>query len=207
VIYISVPTAATRAIVPLATGIFTAILAQFGAETVAAFGVSQKIEFLALTLTTSLAIVYGPYAGQNLGAGKVDRVWRGLTLGYRFSMLSGIVLWGGLTLTAPLLGRIFTDNPAVIREIAWYLRIVPAGYGLYGVFLIAVSVMYVLHRPLEAAGLSLIQMFVLSVPLALAGARFFGAPGVFGAIGVSYMASGFLARRMLTRMLIQFEGR
>jgi len=59
----------------------------------------------------------------------------------------------------------------------------------------------VMKRPLQAAGLSVLEMFGLSVPLALLGSYLFGTVGVFAAIAFSYTVTGLVALWTIRREL------
>jgi hypothetical protein len=63
--------------------------------------------------------------------------------------------------------------------------------------------MNVLNKPLQAAGLALIQMFAFYVPLAYVGSHLYGPPGVFGALALAYLGAGIAAHFVLNRYLSQ----
>ena len=193
VMHVGLPNAGTRMIIPLGNGFITRVIAGYGAAAVAGYGVATRIEFFSLAALNALAAVIGPFIGQNLGAGKPERVRTGFTVSGYFSLLAG----GGLFLLyLPLAGRIaavFNADPQVTAAAALYLRIVSAAYAAQGFYLVAAAGLNVLRRPFEAAGLSLLQMFGLSVPLALLGSRVYGIPGVFAAVGVSYAVTGLVS--------------
>ena len=62
--------------------------------------------------------------------------------------------------------------------------------------MISVSVMNALRKPFKAAAVMIAQMFLIYIPLALAGSRMFGLTGVFGALLFSYMISAAAARHL-----------
>lgn len=193
VMHVGLPNAGTRMIIPLGNGFITRVIAGYGAAAVAGYGVATRIEFFSLAALNALAAVIGPFIGQNLGAGKPERVRTGFTVSGYFSLLAGGVLF---LLYLPLAGRIaavFNADPQVTAAAALYLRIVSAAYAAQGFYLVAAAGLNVLRRPFEAAGLSLLQMFGLSVPLALLGSRVYGIPGVFAAVGVSYAVTGLVS--------------
>jgi Na+-driven multidrug efflux pump len=111
----------------------------------------------------------------------------------KFSLGWGLFIFILLAVLARPIASMFNKNPAVISAIVKYLRIVPLGYGFYGILVLAASVLNVLKKPFHAAFLSVVQMFLLCIPMACAGSRFFGLPGIFTAIAVSYFVSGIMA--------------
>ncbi|MCK4925644.1 MAG: MATE family efflux transporter, partial [Spirochaetes bacterium] len=205
ILYIGIPAASTRIIIPLATGVITRLLSAYGPETVAGYGVASRIEFFLLTVVLALSAVLAPFVGQNWGAGRHDRVRNGIKFSKQFSLVYGVVLIGVLALIARPLASIFSKDDTVITNIATYLRIVPFGYGLQGVLLICVSAMNVLNKPLHAVLLSLVQMFVVYIPLAYLGSNLFGVRGVYGALAISYLLSGIFSHLILNRILDKNE--
>jgi putative MATE family efflux protein len=201
ILFIGIPTAATRIILPLAMGVVTRLVASYGAESVAAFGVATRIEFFSLTVVRALSSVLMPFVGQNWGAGKYMRVRNGIHYSNRVALGWGVVMFGVLALAARPLAGIFNDNPSVVANITLYLRIVPIGYGLYGIILLAAATLNVLHRPFHAAALSLVHMFVLYIPLAIAGSHLLGLGGIFGGLLVSFLAGGLIAHLLVKSVL------
>lgn len=203
VLYIGVPAAATKIIIPVGIGVITGIVSSFGTEAVAGFGVSSRIEFFALASVAALASVLGPFVGQNWGAGRQERMERGVRLSNGFSFVWGIAMWVLLAAAARPIASLFTKDEAVITVTATYLRIVPIVYCLQGVFLLATSTLSVLHRPFHAAALGIGQMFVLCLPLVYGGAQTFALRGAFSAIAVSYVFAGIISYRILNKILVR----
>jgi len=207
ILYVGVPAAASRVIVPLGIAAITRIIAAGGSKGVAAFGVATKIEFLAMAVIFALSSVLGPFVGQNWGAGRRDRLERAISLSNRFSLLWGIGVFAVLALPARLIAGLFSGDPAVVEAIVVYLRTAAAAYCLFGIFITSSFVMNVLHRPLQASALAIGQTFLLTVPMAWAGGRLAGLAGAFGGIGLSYAISGVAAWLVLRRILAHLEAR
>lgn len=207
ILYVGIPAAATRAIVPLGIGALTAIIAALGPKAVAAFGVAIKIEFLALAVVFALSSVLGPFVGQNWGAGGRERLRRAIALSNRFSFVWGLGVSAALAAAARPIASVFSADPDVAAAIALYLRTAAAAYCLLGVFVVSSFVMNVLRRPLHSAALAIGQTFLLTVPLAWAGGRLAGLGGLFAGIAVSYALAGAAAWLALRRILLTLEER
>jgi Na+-driven multidrug efflux pump len=205
ILYIALPTAGTRVIVPFSIGVITRLLASYGPEAVAGFGVAMRIEFLAMTVIFALATVVGPFVGQNLGAGRLDRVHVGLKYSKRFSMAWGAALFAVLAISGRWIAPLFSDNADVVSATVLYLMIVPACYGVQGVLQFSTTALNVLQRPLHAATLMIIQMFALYLPLAYLGSHLFGIAGVFLGVVVAYFIGGLAGHIALGRVLIAEE--
>ncbi len=201
ILYIALPTAFTRVMRPVMVGIITALLASYGTEPVAAFGVVFRIEFFAFSVIIALASVLAPFVGQNLGAKQIGRLSKGMRYSKKFSLFWGILLFLVFYVFAQSIASFFSKNQDVAKYITFYLRVVPIGYGLYGVLLLVNSALNVLHRPFQAAFLMFIQMFVLCIPLAFLGSNIFGVGGIFSAILISYILSGLIAFIYMDRKL------
>ena len=201
IMYIGLPVAATRLLSPIAMGVIIALIATYGHEAVAAFGVGIRIEFLAMAVIFALSTVIGPFVGQNLGAGRYDRVKLGVKYSNGFSLIWGVVMFVLLAVTARPVASIFNDDPVVISIIMLYLWMVPIGYALFGVFQISTVTLNVLNKPVHAAILMVIQMFVLYIPLVYVGSYLFGLPGIFGAIVLAYSLSGIASHFVIKRVL------
>ena len=201
ILYIGLPTAGTRMIIPIGIGVITRLIASYGEEPVAAFGVSSRIEFFAVSVIAALSAVLAPFVGQNWGASKYDRVRTGLKYSKQFSIAWNFVIFIILAVFARPIAAIFSENSIVVSTIVVYLRIVPFGYGLCGVLMLSTSVLNVLNKPIHATILIVMQMFILYIPMAFIGSYFFGIQGIFIALALSYFVSGIVAHIVQSRIM------
>jgi putative MATE family efflux protein len=201
ILHIGLPVAGTRLLSPIAMGVIISLVASYGHEAVAAFGVGIRIEFFALTVVFALSTVMGPFVGQNWGARRFERVNLGVRYSTVFSLVWGVAMFTVLALAARPIASLFNDDPQVISIIMLYLWIVPIGYALFGVFQISTMTLNVLNRPGPAAVLMIIQMFILYIPLAYLGSYLFGLAGIFAAIVLAYSLSGIASHFVLKRVL------
>lgn len=197
VLFIGLPVAGARIIIPITIGIITRIVSSYGIKAVAGFGVASRLEFFSLAVIHALASVFGPFIGQNLGAKKYNRVHTAINISHRFTIFWELVIWIILISLRNQIAGIFNKDPQVISTIALYLAIVPLSYALQGIFVLSTTALNVMHKPLQAASLTIIQMFLLCIPLALLGSHLFGLTGIFVAIALSYIVSGIISRLVL----------
>jgi putative MATE family efflux protein len=205
VLYVGIPMAATRMIVPIGAGIVTRIVSEYGPNAVAGYGVATRLEFFSLAVVNALAAVMGPFIGQNIGAKKLSRVREGYTAGMRICAAVGGFFFIVFLILARPIASVFTDAPDVIAVTTTYVRIVSLVYALQGIYLISVPALNVLRMPLRAAGLGVLEMFVLVVPLSLFGSWLFGLTGVFSAIAVSYAITGIVSTIVFRRSTREVE--
>ena len=179
VLYVGGPNAVTNVIMPLGSGLITRLVAGHGVAAVAGFGVSTRVDMLALAPLMALGAVLGPFVGQNWGAGRLDRVASAARDVQAFALILGAFTLGVLFLFGRDIAGMFNSDQAVLDVAARYLSIVPLAYGFIGVLMLTNTCLNALNRPLYAATLTLVQMLVLYVPLAHLGERFFGLTGIF----------------------------
>jgi putative MATE family efflux protein len=189
ILHVGIPAAGTNIIVPLGATIITALLARFGPEAVAGFGVASRIESLMLVIFYALSAIIGPFVGQNFSAGRDDRILRALRLCTLFCLASSVAFALLLGITSSLIPQLFTDSDDVAAVTRLFLLIVPVSYGTYGMVMIMNASFNGLGHPMPAVWISLTRILLLYVPLALAGAALFGIAGVF----VAYAAANLLA--------------
>ena len=91
----------------------------------------------------------------------------------------------------------FSDDPNVVDTVVWYLRIVPIGYGAQGACRLVSSVFNAVNRPMTASALNVIRLFVLLVPLALAGRSLFEIQGLFAGVAVANLLAAAVAVAVL----------
>lgn len=72
-------------------------LNKFGPIKMAAFTAAQKVEQMVTVAAGSIGVTMANYGGQNLGAGRVDRIKQGVTkaclLSIAFAVIAGILAW------------------------------------------------------------------------------------------------------------------
>ncbi len=199
VLHVGLPAAGTNVIIPASTAVVVAMIAGFGHQAVAGFGAASRIEGLSLVVFFAMSAVIGPFVGQNLGAGKQDRIDEANRRCAVFCLLFGLSVAAVLALFAKPLMALFSDDTRVLEVGAAYLWIVPVSYGAAGIVMVVNAAFNGLGRPFPAVAVSTLRMVVLYLPLAWAGGRLLGVYGIFAAAAVSNMLAGIMAYVWLTR--------
>ena len=192
ILHVGLPAAGTNAIVPVGLAVITAMIARFGPEAVAGFGVASRIESLVLVMYYALSAVIGPFVGQNLSAGKEDRIQLSLRLCAAFCVSSGLFIAVLLALLSGFLPTLFSDNEAVMSVTRMFLWIAPISYGAYGIVMVVNAAFNGLGNPMPGVIISVTRILVLYVPLAMLGMRFYGIAGIFAAYAVANIISGVI---------------
>ena len=190
ILYVGLPAAASSMINPISIGVITSLLATFGAEAVAAFGVASRIESFALIAVLALSASIAPFVGQNWGAKKYARVGKALQLSFLFCLFWGLMAAAVLAVTAPTLVAFFNQNPDIVAIASRYLWIVPISYAAAGIIYVASSAFNALGKPIPSVVMTVARMFVLYIPLAYFGGQLYGVNGIFAAACISNLIVG-----------------
>lgn len=201
ILHVGIPAAGTNAIVPIATAIITAMIAGYGPEAVAGFGVASRIESLVLVMFYALSAVIGPFVGQNLSVGNQARILESMRLSMWFCVGAGLLVAGLLALSANFLPTIFSDNEAVISVTRLFLWIAPIGYAGYGLVMTINAAFNGLGKPMPGVVVSLMRTIILYVPLAIIGRHYYGMAGIFGAYAAANIITGFVAYAWVKRTI------
>ena len=204
---IGLPAAGANMLTPLSMAVMTAIVATYGAPAVAGFGAGARLESLACIVILALSMSLPPFISQNFGAGRMDRV----RSAYRQALFAVLVLqaliYFVLLLCLPLIQQAFARDEEVAQVLAWFVWIMPLGYGVQGWVILTNSSMNALHLPLRALILSMVRLFALFLPISYVGSVLGGLPGLFIGGVIANVITAALAYRWFMRILDQHEER
>ena len=190
---IGIPAMATNTIIPVANGIVVAMLAAYGTDAVAGFGIAMRIEPIALIAFYALSAVASPFAGQNFGAGEYPRVGEALKVITIFCAGLGLLLAAALAiLSRPLVG-LFSEATDIARIAVHYLWIVPISYGAYGLVMSVNATFNGMGYPLPGVVLSAARVLFIFLPLAFSARALIGLEGLFVASALSNVIVGGIA--------------
>lgn len=123
IIHLGLPSGIQNSIIAFANVIVQSNINRFDVNAVAGCGSYAKVEGFAFLPITCFAMALTTFVGQNLGAGKIDRVKKGTRFGIVCSVilaeLIGAIIWW----KAPLFIQFFNDNAQVIHYGAKQARI------------------------------------------------------------------------------------
>lgn len=114
IIQIGLPTGIQNMVISFSNILIQASINQYGATAVAGFSAYLKIDGFNILPVLSISMAITTFIGQNYGAGKYDRMkkgmWVTLMMGVVYTVLTGILL---LTFSEPIM-RLFSKDPGVI---------------------------------------------------------------------------------------------
>ena len=145
--------------------ITTYFLQFYGESTVAAFGVTTRIEQIVLMPTFGLYAAIMALVGQNNGAGKFDRIVETMrtciSIGLALNIISSILIY----LFAGPLMRIFTSDEAVIEIGVQCIHIFAWIQWCYLITLTHLGMLQAIKRPMYGFFESVIRKVILPLPL------------------------------------------
>jgi Na+-driven multidrug efflux pump len=112
--------------------ILTRLVARFGTDALAGYGIGTRLEFLLVPLAFAIGVASVPLVGMAIGAGRIERARR---VTWAAAMLAAALLGvlGLLMAVAPdLWSRLFTDDAGALAAAASYFRWAGPCYGLFG---------------------------------------------------------------------------
>ena len=153
----------------------------FGTTIMAAFAAAVKIDAFAYLPVQDFGNAFSIFIAQNYGAGKNDRIRKGIRCAVAASVLFSLaVSFLVFVFAGPLMGLFIDSGEAsVIAEGTRYLRIEGSFYALIGLLFL----LYGLYRAIGNPGMSVI-LTVVSLGTRVALAYALSAVPVFGVVGI-----------------------
>ncbi len=190
ILQVGLPTGARQVLLSVGFMALIRIVARFGSDAVAAYGLGVRLNQVAILPCLGIATAVITLVGQNVGAGKTDRAsettWK--------ASLCAMVAMEAIGVTFFLFPRflmgIFTDDAQVIRYGSSLLRIVSLTHMFTGLGIVIAAAFQGAGRALPALALTLLRLLIIAVPLALLLSHFYGVRGVWMAIAAAAVLSG-----------------
>ncbi|MGI9291158.1 MAG: MATE family efflux transporter, partial [Gammaproteobacteria bacterium] len=191
--HIGLPAMLTNTIVPISNAIIVAMIATYGVDAVAGFGVAIRIEPIILIAFYSLSAVSSPFMGQNFAAGEIDRLDEARKVIGKFCIITGISLALVLVVLADFLTGLFSDTETIQTVAVDYLWIMALSYGGYGMVMSTCAGFNGVGYPIPGVVISVFRALILFLPLALLGQWVLGLNGIFIAAAVSNIVMGVVS--------------
>lgn len=158
IIKIGLPTGFQNMVISLSNILVQSSVNSFGANAIAGFGAYMKVDGFNVLPVTSFGMAATTFVGQNFGAGKTERVKRGmwmtLGIGILYTITTGILL----LIFSETIMHLFSNDPAVIA------------YGQQAMhffcpFYWVLSILHALSGTVRGTGKSIPPMVVLLISL------------------------------------------
>lgn len=166
IVSLGLPSGITQAIFSSAMIIVQSLTNSFGEQFIAANVIVMRVDGFAMMPNFSFGTAMTTYSGQNVGAGKMDRVTKGAKQGTLMAVGCSTVITGAILIFGKYLMGIFTDTAELVEMSRYLMGILAVGY-------IAVAVTQSLSGVMRGAGdtvtpmwISLITTVAIRVPIA-----------------------------------------
>ena len=166
IIQIGVPSGVTQAIMACSMMVVQSLTNSMGEMVIAANVIIMRVDGFAMMPNFSFGQAMSVYTGQNVGAGKWDRVQSGVRQGSGIAQAFAVAITVVLLFLNKYLFAIFTETTALIDLAGGMMRIMAVGY-------IAVSITQVLGGVMRGAGdtvtpmwISIITTVAMRIPVA-----------------------------------------
>jgi putative MATE family efflux protein len=163
---IGFPSIVQQSAISLGMAAVTSFVNSFGETATAAFGAAGRIDSLAFLPAMSIGMSVSVIAGQNLGAGKNERVFRAFRWGIFMTLcISGFFSIFFLSIPGPLVS-IFTTDKRVIEIGSTYLRIVGTSSIMFAVMQVSNGVINGAGHTMVTLIFTILAMWGIRVPFA-----------------------------------------
>lgn len=182
---IGLPTSVQQCAIALGLIALLGIVNGFGTDTLTAYGAAGKIDTIITQAVLTLSGALAAFCGQNIGAGRFDRVRKGLRFTMLVNVIFSVVTFTAIYFFGEEMMRAFTNDLAVIAIGKEYLLII-------GGFFIVHGALNIYNGALRGAGdtiftmvTSLLCLWLIRIPLAYQLSAWYGRQGIWWAIGIS----------------------
>lgn len=153
ILELGIPSGVQQSIISLSNVIVQANVNLYGAMAMAGFGAYNKIDGFVVLPLQSFCMAATTFTGQNIGAGKPERVKKGVKQGMIICLIYTVVISIALFLESRTILSIFSDEPGVIRYgMITMIIMVP--------FYVLLSIHQILMGTLRGAGKSMQTMLI-----------------------------------------------
>ena len=154
IIKIGLPAGIQNTVISLSNTVVQSSVNAFGSAAMAGFAAYMKIDGFNILPVLSLSLAMTTFTGQNLGAGKIDRVKRGMWITLGMGVVYTIATGALLLMFDKQIMRLFTDNADAIAYGRLTMKYFCPFYFLLGI-------MHVLAGTVRGAGKSVPPMVIM----------------------------------------------
>jgi len=177
----AIPATVQMSIITISDMTLQAVVNTYGTAMIVAYGVCIKVEGIGWELTTAVGSAVGTFTGQNIGAGDMGRVRKGIRSAHLLNVIATGAFGVAVYASAPVIMKAFTESQEAIRYGVEYMRI-------FSCFFLAGGLVVVFQYFLRSAGdvLFTLLMGVSEVITRIGLALFL--PGLVGHMGLWFVS-------------------
>lgn len=182
--------------------ILSFLVASFGTETIAAYGVGSNVLQVVTIPAMGISMAVSTLVGQNIGAGNIERAARITRLGavYGFCLLSAVGVLAYIFSEA-IVGFFIPNDAGVIAAGAEFIRVMCLAWGGIGIQLSIVAAFRASGNMLIAMVIALVSQWMLQFPLAYVLSKHTGlaAAGLWWSFPLTNIATALVALAWFAR--------
>ncbi|WP_449254946.1 MATE family efflux transporter [Bosea sp. (in: a-proteobacteria)] len=190
---------------PIANAVFAGVVARFGDAAVAALAIMDRLVPVAFGAVFALSGAVGPILGQNWGAGRFDRMRRGLTDSAIFATGCVLVAWLLLLSLRGLIVSVFQAQGLTAELVDFFCLIAGPMWLFVGMLFVANAAFNNLGMPFLSTLFSWGRATLGTMPFAFAGAQMAGPKGALAGSALGAVAFGVLALVFAYRGIARLE--
>lgn len=164
----------------------TSLVNDFGSVASASFVAASKLDAFATMPSFNISLALASFVGQNMGAGKMDRVKKG----FHSALVIGVAITAIFTILVMIFAKyvimLFLSSDLYIAGGMLYIYLVAPSY-------IIQATMFIINGVIRGAGdtffsmvATLLTMWVFRIPIAIFLSMFLGVKGVYLSIGIGF---------------------
>lgn len=180
ILKIGLPTGVQNIVISLSNVIVQSSVNSFGAVAMAGFAAYIKVDGFNILPVLSFSMAATTFVGQNVGAGRLDRVKKGMyvsvAMGIIYTVCTGILL---LTFAPQVIG-VFTQNGKVVEYGVYIMKFFCPFYWMLGI-------LHILAGTIRGTGKTMQAMVVFLLSLCI-----FRVLWIWGAMSVSHKIGGVM---------------
>jgi len=203
----AIPAATGQAITAIGFGVMNGVIYSFGEETVAAFGVGNRLLSMVLHPVMAMGAILSAYIGQNIGAlnpARAKETFRKcMTLSVTLMVVGSALI---LMVREPLAAIFMGDDPIALKLTVDYMFFILIGLPLMAVFQSFIGTYNGTGNTQYTFILSVTRLWVIRIPLVLIMAHFFpgrGSQVVWEAMLISNLLIALLGYMLYLRIDFQ----
>ncbi len=163
IVKIGLPTGIQNIVISLSNVIIQSSVNSFGAVAMAGFAAYIKVDGFNILPVLSFSMAATTFTGQNIGAGRIDRVKRGMyvstAMGIIYSIAAGILL----LLFAPQVIGVFTKNAAVVEYGVYIMKFFCPFYWMLGILHILAGTIRGTGKTMQAMAVFLFSLCLFRI--------------------------------------------
>ncbi|MGP1416117.1 MAG: MATE family efflux transporter [Treponema sp.] len=171
----------------------TSLVNDFGSVASASFVAASKLDAFATMPSFNISLALASFVGQNMGAGKMDRVKKG----FHSALAIGVAITAIFTILVMIFAKyvmmLFLSSDLYIAGGMLYIYLVAPSY-------IIQATMFIINGVIRGAGdtffsmiATLLTMWVFRIPIAIFLSMFLGVKGVYLSIGIGFSIGAIIS--------------